>query len=91
MKSFLLLLLLATVLSLSQAYIRPLMSSTPTTKKQQATGVERRDLLTKGFLGGAAAAFAGTFTLTTGPQKVWTSLSLFLSVLCTRVCVACLL
>lgn len=68
--SFLSLLLLAATACLSHGYIRPLHMSHESQSHQRATGMDRRDLLGKGILGGAAAAFAGAFTLTTGPQKV---------------------
>eukprot|EP00624_Nannochloropsis_granulata_P004740 evm.model.NODE_3377_length_44775_cov_49.092262.3 len=45
---------------------QPHQRSTPST----SSGIGRRDLLSKGILGGAAAAFASTFTLTTAPQQV---------------------
>lgn len=75
--TFLALLLLAASACLSHGYVRPLhmsqqqsqqphQRSTPST----SSGIGRRDLLSKGILGGAAAAFASTFTLTTAPQQV---------------------
>jgi peroxiredoxin Q/BCP len=75
--SFLALLLLASTACLSHGYVRPLHMSqqqqqqshqrpTPST----SSGMDRRDLLSKGILGGAAAAFASAVTLTTAPQKV---------------------
>lgn len=71
------LLLVAAMSCLSHGYVRPLhmsqqqshqshQRSTPST----SLGMDRRDLLSKGIVGGAAAAFASTFTLTTAPPKV---------------------
>lgn len=57
---------------LQQSMSQPAASSPSTSSATSPTflaGIDRRNLLTKGFLGGAAAAFTGTFTLTTGAQK----------------------
>lgn len=74
MKLHLALLLSTTVLT--SAYLPPMQmtssKTSPSTRSasSSSSSLDRRNLLTKGLLGGAAAAFASTFTLTTGPQKV---------------------